>query len=149
VQPPSSARSRRRSREHLALRVGARVDLEHLAVQELGLADLEVEQPRARLRPDREQVAESARDHQRERRALPLEQRVSGEGRAHPHVARRDRRAFAQRPMVRMTARPPTERSRRGTFATQRCRRIAPGAVGRSAAIDPELPAGAVTIARG
>ncbi len=121
----SSARSARGvgTREHAAARVRARVDLDHLAVEQLGLSDLEVEDARPRLVADREQVAEAARDRERERRALALEQRVGRERRAHADVAGGNRRVGREPEQLRgspRAARDPTRAPWRRAAAPSR-----------------------------
>ena len=130
--------------QDLALRVRPRIHFEHLAVQDLGLADLQVEDPGTGLGPDLEQVAKARADHEGARGALALEQRVCGDGRAHPDVARWNRVASCEPQNL-------PDAIDRSAVGRQDLRDpdlaalgLTPETVGeRTTAIDPELPAGA------
>ncbi len=72
--------------QHVAVRADALVGLDHLRIEQLGQADVAVEQPRAILVGDAQRVAEAARGHQQRLLALALQQRVGGHRRAHLHA---------------------------------------------------------------
>ncbi len=155
--PASYASLQRRARRRLverppdlAVRAHALVDLDDARVQRLGQHDLPREDARPVLVGDAERVAEPARDRQRRRLALALEQRVGGDGR--PHLHRRDRRAGVER-LSRAAAEQAPDAFDRGVAILRRALRQqlvrhepavrAPrDDVGeRAAAVDPELPA--------
>src|SRR5471030_1532203 len=69
--------------DDVAMRAHALFDFDHMAIQQLGQHDVAVEQSRTILVGDAQRVAEAARDGQRGRLALALEQRVGGDGGAH------------------------------------------------------------------
>ena len=77
--------------QHVPGGVGPRVDLHHRAVEQLGLADLDVEDVGPRLGPDLQKVAKATRYDQGARLPLALQQRVGRDGRPHTNLARRNR----------------------------------------------------------
>ena len=126
----------------------ALVDLDHARVKQFGLLDRAGEDLRPRLIADLERIAEAARCDQERPLALPLQQRVGRDRRAHlddPDRARRDRLARGQSDQA-------PDRLDCGVFVSrafgeefsrmQAPARIAPDHVGEgAAAIDPEVPA--------
>ena len=89
--------------QHVAVRAHALVGLDHLRVQQLGQADVAVEQTRAILVGDAQRVAEAARGHEQRLLALAFQQRVRGDRRAHLDALderRRDRLAGLQSEQV-------------------------------------------------
>ena len=71
--------------EHFAVDADALVDFDDPLVEHRRKHDVPREDVRPRLVSDPQRVAEAARDRQRDPLALALEQRVGGDGRAHPH----------------------------------------------------------------
>ena len=156
AQPPLSQRAQLppypvwlRSLDHTALGVGPGRHLEHLLIEQLRLADLQLEDAGTRLRADLEQIPEALRDHQRAGRTPPLEQSVGRDGRAHAHVASRNRIRVCQAEDASNSVQwSPVGREQlhHPHIATSR---VAPQAVGEgAAAVDPELPASVRTHAR-
>ena len=131
--------------EHFAIGIDALVDLEHFGGQRLGLDDPAGEDVGPLLRPDRQRVAEAARDAQQHRLALAFEQRVGRDGGADADIGR------GQRPLA-YPGQPP-DRLDRGVFVLrgivrqqlgggQRAVGIARDDIGEgAAAVDPEMPA--------
>ncbi len=72
-------------RHDLAVRAHALVHLDHLAIEEFREPDVAVEYPRPVLVGDAQLVAEAAGDEERRGLALPLQQRIGGDRRAHLH----------------------------------------------------------------
>ena len=70
---------------HRAVRGDPLVGLDDLRVEQFREQDPAVEDPRPVLIGDAERVPEAPRDHEDGRVALPLEQRVGGDGGAEPH----------------------------------------------------------------
>ena len=130
------------------MRAHALVDLDHLAVEQLGQHDVAVEDARPVLVGDAQLVAEAARDDEHRGLALALEQRVGRDRGAHLHrldALHRDRLARRHAQQVA------DARDRRvavllGVFREQLVRderAVGPARhdVGeRAAAVDPELP---------
>ena len=88
-----SARTGFVERQHdVALRTDPLVDLDDCRIQQLGQHDATIEQPRTVLVRDAQRVAKAARDEQHRALALPFEQRVGRDRRAHLHgIDARDR----------------------------------------------------------
>ena len=78
--------------EHLAIDAHPLVNLDHAVIEHCRQHDVPREYLGPRLVADAQRILETARDRERDAPALPLEQRVGGDRRAHPHFG--DRSAF-------------------------------------------------------